>query len=143
MADAEHYEEGDYEEWGCDEAGHGSIRKGNFIADQNAMINWLTPEELERFSDAELVAQSALKALQALRHKVLTRELPGWQDQLPKDLDGRLPADQDAIAWATAKELMQPEEELHHKTLMKRLGEACAIRGQLQGLAIQRKGGPL
>ena len=134
MPDAEHYEEGDYFE---------GNRKGNFIADDNAMIHWLTPEELERFSEAESLTQGALKALRAPRDKVLARELPGWMDQLPTDPDGQLPAAQDALASATAKELMRPEEELYHKELMKHLGESASIHGQLQRIARERKGGPL
>jgi hypothetical protein len=75
----------------------------------------------------------AQKALRSLDHKVLARELPGWQDQLPPE--------QKYIAHATATKLMQPEEELQYKELMKRCGEAWTIQGQLHRLAKDRKGG--
>jgi hypothetical protein len=99
-------EPGDYERCVFDEAtGKYVSYKGNFIADDNAMINWLTPEELESFSDAERTANEGEEALNALIRKVLARELPGWQDQLAPE--------RDRVAFATAWELMQPEEVSH------------------------------
>jgi hypothetical protein len=109
--------------------------KGNFIADDNAMVYWLTPEELESFSQAEWIAKEGEEELRALIRKVLARELPGWQDQLAPDQDG--------VAFATAWELMQPEEVSQREELCKRLGESYNIVGDLRKIAEERKGGPL
>ncbi len=127
---------GDYERSFFDEAtGQYVSYKGNFIADDNAIIKWLTPEELESFSEAERVANEGTQELRALIRKVLARELPGWQDQLTPE--------QDAVAFATAWELMQPEEVLQRKELNRRLGEAYGVLGRFHAVAEERKGGPL
>jgi hypothetical protein len=129
-------EAGDYEACIYDEkSGKYVSYKGNFIADENAMIYWLTPEELESFSEAERISRQSEEELRALIRKVLARESPGWQDQLAPD--------QDRVAFATAWELMQPEEVLLRKEIGKRMGDASNILGNLQRIAEERKGGPL
>jgi hypothetical protein len=67
--------------------------------------------------------------------KVLERELPGWQDGLD--------AEEDIVAVATAKELMGPEEAEQYGELLKGLGVAWSIQGDLMRVARERKGGPL
>jgi hypothetical protein len=133
---AESAQPGDYERSFYDEVtGKYVSYKGNFIADDNAIIHWLTPEELESFSEAERIAKEGEEELTALVRKVLARELPGWQDQLPPE--------HDKVAFATAWKLMRPEEVLQRKELGKPMGEAYRVLAQLQKVAEERKGSPL
>jgi hypothetical protein len=44
------------------------------FADQSALIEWLTPEELERFAEAEEASKSAHRAIIKLTRQVLARE---------------------------------------------------------------------
>jgi hypothetical protein len=132
--------DGDYVESYEDASGKWVSYKGNYYADYQAMIYWLTPEEVDRVAANQQSLEEAHKALKSLRHKVLARELPDWEltaEQDPVSLE------RDATALETAKKLMQPEEESQHEELMKRFLEFFTIREDFRELAMKRKGGPL
>jgi hypothetical protein len=88
----------------------------------NAMVNYLTPEELEQYSEAEQSIADAEKAKAELIANAKARNVSGWQDEVSaeeEELLNKLPSD-----LREAARILEPEELGQYSALLRQEGEA-------------------
>jgi hypothetical protein len=77
----------------------------------NAMINWLTPEEFEQFAEVDRIEKESEATIAALFEKVKGRDVTSWQDKESAEelavLEKLTPKEREFYRLAYAEELKQ------------------------------------
>jgi hypothetical protein len=109
-------------------------REEKLVLCENQMVHELSPEELERFAEAEQSAKDAQTTIALLRQKVMTRELRIWPDEVIKN--ELSPEDRDFARRA------YPEEIIELGDAIDRLGQATKTKAELIAMAGARMPSP-
>jgi len=102
----------------------------------NAMINWLTPEELEQFAEVDRIEKKAEATIAALFEKVKGRDVTGWRDKESAEelaiLEKLTPEEREF------HRLCYPEEWKEFAQLMRALGQALISKSNFYRIAGER-----
>jgi hypothetical protein len=103
----------------------------------NAMVNYLTPEELEKYSEAEQAGKEAHEAKVKLMEEAKARNISGWKDALSPEEEEIFKEMGDPELEEAAR-VMDAEELAQFGELLEREGQAALVQGELFEIAAQR-----
>lgn len=100
------------------------------------MVYYLTPEELEQYSEAEQTIADAEKEKAEILSNARARNITGWQDQVSdeeEELLNKLPPD-----LREAARILEPEELEQYSALLRQEGEANLAMVEFMQIARKR-----
>jgi hypothetical protein len=102
----------------------------------NAMINYLEPEELDRYAEAEQKLAQAKDAKARMVEEAKARNISGWRDRADdeqREIVSQMPLEEQEAVW-----MMSPEELRKFDGLYGEMAEAYFTLSDLLRIAAQR-----